>query len=51
MRKFNVKYREVGSDRIRTTSHTGNLDKEGVIEFFGLNDCSCRRIEYLGFTA
>ena len=37
MRKFNVKYREVGSDRIRTTSHTGNLDKEGVIEFFGLN--------------
>jgi hypothetical protein len=37
MRKWIVKYREVGSSRIGTTSHTGTLDREGVIEFFGLN--------------
>lgn len=37
MRKWIVKYREVGSSRIGTTTHTGTLDREGVIEFFGLN--------------
>lgn len=35
--KWIVKYREVGSDRIRTTSHSGNKSKEEVIEWFGLN--------------
>lgn len=35
--KWIVKYREVGSDRIRTTAHTGNITKEEVIEWFGLN--------------
>lgn len=37
MSKWIVKYREVGSDRIRTTSHSGNKSKEEVIEWFGLN--------------
>lgn len=35
--KWIVKYREVGSDRIRTTTHSGNKSKEEVIEWFGLN--------------
>lgn len=35
--KWIVKYREVGSDRIRTTAHSGNKTKEEVIEWFGLN--------------
>ena len=35
--KWIVKYREVGSDRIRTTTHSGNKTKEEVIEWFGLN--------------
>jgi hypothetical protein len=38
MRKWKVEYKEVGSDRIRTTTHTGNLTKEQVIVFFGLNN-------------
>lgn len=38
MRKWKIEYKEVGSDRIRTTTHTGNLTKEQVIVFFGLNN-------------
>lgn len=38
MKKWIVKYRENGSDRIRTTSHTGNKTRQEVIDFFGLNE-------------
>lgn len=37
MRKWKIEYIEVGSDRKRITTHTGNLTKSEVIEFFGLN--------------
>ena len=36
MKKFEIKFKEVGSDRIGTTTHIGNKSKEEVIEFFGL---------------
>ena len=36
MKKFNIRYKEVGSDRIGETSHIGNKSKEEVISFFGL---------------
>lgn len=35
-RKWQIKYREVGKDREGSTTHTGNLDRQGVIDFFGL---------------
>lgn len=38
MKKWVVKYKEVGSDRIRTTSHSANKTEEEVINFFGLNE-------------
>lgn len=38
MSKWVIKYKEVGKDRIGTCSHSGNLSKEEVIEFFGLNE-------------
>lgn len=37
MHKWKVEYRETGSDRVRSTTHTGYLSREEVIEFFGLN--------------
>jgi hypothetical protein len=37
MTKWKVEYIETGSDRKRSTTHTGNLTREEVIEFFGLN--------------
>lgn len=36
--KWVIKYKEVGKDRIGTCSHSGNLSREEVIEFFGLNE-------------
>lgn len=36
MRKWKVEYKEVGSDKIHSTIHIGTLNKQGVIEFFGL---------------
>lgn len=36
MKKFEIKFKEVGSDRIGTTTHIGTKSKEEVIEFFGL---------------
>ena len=38
MRKWKVEYIETGRDSIRSTTHTGNLTREEVIEFFGLNE-------------
>lgn len=37
MKKYNVIFKEVGKDRVGQTSHTGNLTREEVIEFFGLD--------------
>ena len=37
MTKWIVKYKDYGS-RVRTTSHSGNLTREEVIDFFGLED-------------
>ena len=37
MRTYKVRYKEVGSDRIGETMHIGELSKEGVIKFFGLD--------------
>lgn len=37
MNKYIIKYKEVGSDRIRTTTYEGPHNKEYVIDFFGLN--------------
>lgn len=36
MRKWKVEYREVGRDKVFETTHEGDLLKEEVIEFFGL---------------
>lgn len=38
MRKWKVEYIETGRKGTRSTTHTGNLSKEEVIEFFGLNE-------------
>lgn len=38
MRKWKVEYREVGSSRIGTTTHTGTLDREGVIEWYDVTE-------------
>lgn len=37
MKKYKVRYREVGSDRIGETTYSGPLSKEEVVEFFELN--------------
>lgn len=37
MKKYRVRYREVNSDRIGETMHVGELSREGVIKFFGLD--------------
>lgn len=37
MKKYKVRYREVGSDRIGETTYKGSLSREGVIKFFGLH--------------
>lgn len=37
MTKWRVDYKKRGSDRIRTTYHTGTLSKEEVVSFFGLD--------------
>ena len=37
MRKYIVRFREVGSSRIGETTYSGPLSKEGLIEFFGLD--------------
>lgn len=36
MRTWKVEYKEVGRDKVFTTKHTGELDEQGVIDFFGL---------------
>jgi hypothetical protein len=38
MSKWIISYIEVGSGKVRTTTHSGNKTKEEVIEFFGLNE-------------
>lgn len=38
MRKFKVRFKEVGKSRIGETSYTGPLSEEDVIKFFGLDD-------------
>lgn len=39
VKKWIIKYREVGSDIIRSTSYTGyNTTKTDVIKFFGLEN-------------
>lgn len=39
VKKWIIKYRDVGSDRIRSTSYTGyNTTKADVIKFFGLDN-------------
>ena len=38
MRKWKIEYKEVGRDKILETTHKGDLSKEEVIEFFGLNE-------------
>jgi len=40
MAEWKVEYKEVGSDKIRTTYHSGNKSKEYVVEFFGLDDAN-----------
>lgn len=37
MRKYIVRFREVGSSRVGETTYSGPLSKEGVIEFFDLD--------------
>lgn len=36
--KYIIKYKEVGSDRYRTTSFEGDKSEEYIIDFFGLNN-------------
>lgn len=38
MKKWKVRYKEVGKEHIGTCSHSGNLSKEDVIKFFGLEE-------------
>lgn len=38
MSKWIINYIEVGSGKVRTTTHSSNKTKEEVIEFFGLNE-------------
>lgn len=38
MTTYNITFKEVGNNHIMTTSHTGNLTKNEVIDFFGLNN-------------
>ena len=37
MRKYRIRYKEVGRSRMGETTYTGPLSEEGVIEFFGLD--------------
>lgn len=37
MRKYIVRFREVGSSRVGETTYSGPLSKEEVIQFFGLD--------------
>ena len=37
MKTYKVRYREVGSDRVRETTYTGLLNKHQVAKFFGLD--------------
>lgn len=45
--KWIVKYKEVGSDKIRTTTHSGNKSRYEVIEFFGLDESDIEWYEVL----
>lgn len=36
--KYIIEYKEVGSDRARTTTYEGDKSEEYVIDFFGLNN-------------
>lgn len=36
--KWVVKYKEVGSDKIRTTAHSGNKSRYEVIKLFELDE-------------
>ena len=38
MKKYKINYKEAGSERIGTCYHSGDLSKDEVIEFFGLNE-------------
>lgn len=38
MQHFKVQIREVGSDHIIESEYVGNLDRKGIIEFYGLNN-------------
>lgn len=38
MRHFKIRIREVGSDHIIETEYHGNLDRAGVIDFYGLKN-------------
>ena len=38
MKKYKINYKEVGKEHIGTCYHSGNLSKDEVIEFFGLNE-------------
>jgi hypothetical protein len=38
LRIWKVRFQEVGNKKVGETKHIGNLDKDGVIEFFGLKD-------------
>ena len=38
MSKWIINYIEVGSTKVRTTTHSGNKSRNEVIEFFGLNE-------------
>lgn len=37
MKHYKIRIREVGRSNVIVTEHHGNLDRAGVIEFFGLN--------------
>ena len=45
MANWKVKVWEAGRDRLVETEHHGNLDREGVIKFFGLREPDVVRYE------
>lgn len=47
LRKFIIKYKEVGSDSYRTTSYEGYLSEEEIVKFFGLNDSDVEDYEII----
>lgn len=45
MKKYRIRYKEVGRSRIGETTYSGPLSETEVIEFFGLDDVEWYEVE------